>query len=77
MACNLPIISTDVGDVKELFSGVKGCLITENHPDDLSQKLLKIFNFHEFSDGREQIIKKNIDSLSIARKIYDIYTLES
>lgn len=29
MACNLPIVSTDVGDVREVTDGVEGCAIAE------------------------------------------------
>ena len=29
MACNCPIVSVNVGDVKEVLEGVNGCLITE------------------------------------------------
>lgn len=33
LACNLPVVSTDVGDVRERIKHVEGCVLCEN--DDL------------------------------------------
>lgn len=44
MACNLPIVSTDVGDVKELLSGVEESVIATQDANalaDASEKILK------------------------------------
>lgn len=77
MACNLPVISTPVGDVRILLNGVKGCAVSEQHDarelaklanDSLSGKLDGI-------DGCEQIKKLGLDSKTIAEKIYGIYQL--
>lgn len=40
MACNLPIISTDVGDVAWVIHKTKGCYIAERTPEDVAQKLI-------------------------------------
>jgi len=39
LATNTPVVSTDVGDVKEVLKDCKGCYITENHTDDLVRKI--------------------------------------
>lgn len=39
MACNIPIVSTDVGDVKRLLDGVHGCYTTSSEADNVSSKL--------------------------------------
>src|SRR5690606_12582973 len=35
MACNLPIVSTDVGDVKERIAGVKEAIMVEQNADSI------------------------------------------
>ncbi len=39
MACNLPVVSVDVGDVREVISGVDGCHICRPDPSDVADKL--------------------------------------
>ena len=71
MACNLPIISTDVGDVKEIIKDTDYCFMTGCSEEEISEKLKIIYNKRERSNGR-----KNIESLRddlIARKIINIY----
>ena len=71
MACNLPIISTDVGDVKEIVKGTEYCFITGHSEDEIATKLKIIYEKKERSNGR-----KNIEHLRddlIAKKIIKIY----
>ncbi|NGZ95507.1 MAG: hypothetical protein CV089_05130 [Nitrospira sp. WS110] len=39
LACDLPVISVDVGDVRERIDGIKGCHIALPDPGDLGAKL--------------------------------------
>jgi glycosyltransferase involved in cell wall biosynthesis len=39
LACHLPIVSVDVGDVAERIRGVEGCHLAEANPTDLARKL--------------------------------------
>jgi glycosyltransferase involved in cell wall biosynthesis len=39
LACNVPVVSVDVGDVRERISGIEGCHIALPDPDDLGIKL--------------------------------------
>jgi glycosyltransferase involved in cell wall biosynthesis len=39
MACNLPIVSTNVGDVSEVIGGVEGCFLAEHTAEDLADKV--------------------------------------
>ena len=43
MLCGCPIISVDVGDVKDMISGIVGCFIARREPEDIADKLLHIF----------------------------------
>jgi teichuronic acid biosynthesis glycosyltransferase TuaC len=39
LACNLPIVSVDVGDVRERIEGIQGCYLASANPNDLAIKL--------------------------------------
>jgi glycosyltransferase involved in cell wall biosynthesis len=41
LACNLPVVSTDVGDVRDIFSGIAGVHICERNVDALAEGLRK------------------------------------
>jgi glycosyltransferase involved in cell wall biosynthesis len=71
MACNLPIVSTDVGDVKELISSTDGCYIAPADPMDFAIELEKALGFTKPTNGRENI--KFLDQNIIAEKIIGIY----
>lgn len=73
LACNCPIVSTDVGDVRSLLEGVEGCYITGFKKEDVSSALIKAINFKGRVKGREIIIRKSIDAESVAKKIIGIY----
>jgi len=39
LACNLPVVSVDVGDVREQIAGIDGCHLAAPEPEDLAAKL--------------------------------------
>lgn len=71
MVCNLPIVSTDVGDVAQVISNTDGCYITSYDPADIADKLKKALRFGRPTNGRNNINKLEINI--VARKIIDIY----
>jgi len=73
MACNCPIVSTDVGDVKEVIGNTEGCYITSYDPKDVAEKIKMAFDFGKRTNGRKQIIKLGLDSDTISKGIKDIY----
>lgn len=73
MACNLPIVSTDVGDVKDVIGNTKGCYITSFDPKEVAKKIQMALDFGKRTNGRERIIKLGLDSDTIAKKIINIY----
>ncbi len=73
MACNCPIVSTDVGDVKDVFGDTEGCYITTYDPQDVAEKIKMSLEFGKRTKGRERIIQAGLDSKTIANKIIDIY----
>jgi glycosyltransferase involved in cell wall biosynthesis len=58
MACNLPIVSVDVGDVKERLRNVTECtVINSSNPSDLAPSLEKTLLRKQRSNGREQALE--------------------
>jgi glycosyltransferase involved in cell wall biosynthesis len=76
MACNRPIVSTNVGDVKWLFGNEPGHYITSFESNDVAKKLKLAIEFSTMknqTNGRERIINLGLDSDNIANKIIKIY----
>lgn len=71
MACNCPIVSTDVGDVKSVIGGTEGCYITTYDPKDVAQKIRMAIDFGKRTNGRDKI--SHLEIGRVAKKIVDIY----
>lgn len=76
MACNCPIVSTDVGDVKEIIGDTDGCYITSFDAEDVADKIKKALHFSKTNGrtkGRHRLIELGLDSESIAKRIISVY----
>ncbi len=71
MAVSIPIVATDVGDVRELISDTEGCYVCGFDIADASEKLEKALNFGKRTTGRKDV--EHLRSDIIAKKILDIY----
>ena len=71
LACNCPIISTDVGDVKELANGTKNCYIVEYDAKQIEQRIRDILSSNKKSDGRAAV--KHLSLEKIATDVYSVY----
>lgn len=72
MACNLPVVCVNVGDVSELFGNIPGYFISKNDPQHLAINLKKSLIFGK-TEGRRRIVELGLDSISIAKKIVGLY----
>jgi glycosyltransferase involved in cell wall biosynthesis len=76
MACNIPIVTTNVGDVSWVIANTKGCFICGFDPMDVKLKLDEALVFSQKigrTNGRQRIIELGLDSGSVARRIVQIY----
>lgn len=71
MACGLPVVSTDVGDVRDMVDGVAGCFVCRSSPVELALGIEKAFLFGGRTRGRAKM--RNYDMKRISRKLVNIY----
>ena len=74
MACGCPIVSVDVGDVRERTEGVEGCFVAATRdPKELAALLQKAFAFKGKTKGRERLIEDGLDNRRVAQRLVEIY----
>lgn len=76
MACNCPIVSTDVGDVREVLGNTYGCYMSSFSPNDVAEKINMALDFSKTigrTNGRKRIMELGLDADTIAKKIIDVY----
>lgn len=74
LACGCPIVSVDVGDVKERVAEINGCYVAETRdPKELSALLRKVLMTENRVPGRERIIKDGLDNVQVAQHLMEIY----
>lgn len=73
MACGCPIVSVDVGDVKDLIGGVEGCYIAERSTESVALNLEEAITFKKRTAGRQRIMRCGLTNDTIAEKLVEIY----
>ena len=74
LACGCPVVSVDVGDVKERMVGVDGCYVAETRePHELADLLRKAMAVEGKTKGREKIVAEGLDNKLVAEKLMGIY----
>lgn len=74
MACGCPIVSVDVGDVRERVDGVEGCYVAKTRePKELACLLDKALAIKEKTQGRDKIIVDGLDNRQVAEKLIELY----
>ena len=59
MACDRPLVSTDVGDVRDLCAGVRGCFICSHDPEDMAAKIAAAMTLDGSQPGgRARIVER-------------------
>ena len=71
MACNLPIVSTDVGDVREVIGHTDACFISSPDAAEFAAKVDEVLRRGERTQGRRDI--GHLARPVVAAKIVDVY----
>jgi glycosyltransferase involved in cell wall biosynthesis len=65
MACDLPVVSVDVGDVRELVEGTRHCHVCAAEPEALAAAVSAVVRaLPERSDGRARSVGIGLDAVS-------------
>ena len=74
LACGCPVVSVDVGDVKERLESVAGCHVaTTREPMELDELLRKALAFDGKTNGREKLLADGLDNRQVADRLVGIY----
>jgi len=71
LACDVPVVSVDVGDVSERLEGVAGCYLAEATPEDLARKLRLVLEGPGRVEGQARMSELGIER--VAAKLRGIY----
>lgn len=74
LACGCPIVSVDVGDVKERIEGIDGCYVAKSgEAKELSGLLNTLLAKGKRTKGLEKLIADGLDNQMVARQLVGIY----
>ena len=73
MACGTPIVSVDVGDVKEVLADVDGCFISTYDANNVATHLKQALKFEGKTNGPQSIIEKGLSNELVVKRIFEIY----
>lgn len=72
LACNLAVVSVDVGDVRQRMGSIEGCIICENDlPETIADGLVRALEHGSEINGRVAVL--DLDERYIAQKLLDLY----
>jgi teichuronic acid biosynthesis glycosyltransferase TuaC len=74
MACNLPVVATDVGDVVSVMDGCSPSAIAAQDPISIANALKAVIFANTRSNGRDLIRKKVLDSKGITERVIAKYS---
>lgn len=73
LACNLPIVTVDVGTVKELLSGAQGSFITDYKSSSIASALKEVLKTNQRANSHSAV--SDLDNKLIASRVFEIYKL--
>ncbi|MEZ4895210.1 MAG: glycosyltransferase [Saprospiraceae bacterium] len=71
LACNVPVVSVDVGDVRERIASISGCYLALPTPMDLATQLQRVHLGPRRIAGRTAV--QQISLLEVARRLRNFY----
>jgi len=72
LACDLPVVSVEVGDVKEVIENIEGCILSDRNTEDFARNIITALSAtNKKKDIRNQIMR--FDSKNVGEQIYKYY----
>ncbi len=73
LACNLPVVSTDVGDVREILEGIEGCEICGDNAESLGQGLKRVLDRRADKPFKGRVSMTRYDQSRVVAAIVKVY----
>lgn len=74
MCCNTPVVSTPVGNVREMIGDIEGAYVTETFDaNELAEACDKVLQSNIPFDGRQKFLDKGYGMAFVAEKLKNIY----
>lgn len=75
LCCNTPVVSTDVGNVREMIGDIPGCYVDDTFSSEkLAEYVKRVLNSTTNFNGRELFLAKGYDIQTVANKLNMLYT---
>lgn len=74
MMCGLPIVSVNVGDVKDVIGTTEGCRITSYSPEDIAEAIEEVTQRNIRTEGRKRIYELGLTNTEVAQKVMRVYS---
>jgi teichuronic acid biosynthesis glycosyltransferase TuaC len=71
IACNLPLVSVDVGDVREIIENVGNCYLVERDPAAIAEKVVLVLASNTRAEWDRS--KSKIDAAWAADRVLEVY----
>ncbi len=71
MACNLPIVTKDVGDAREVIGDTEGCFFTDGSVEDTARAIARALEFGRRTRGRERV--RHLSLEAEAQRVVRVY----
>lgn len=72
LACEVPVVSTDSGDTREMIDGVPFCYICRDDPAELAERSVNCIG-RRAEGGRQQLLRKGLSLEQVARRVVGVY----
>ena len=77
LACNVPVVSVDVGDVRKVLENIDGCYIADRNVDDFTRKIICVLEEERKINSREKMLQFSCESIGEATlRIYESLSKE-
>ena len=74
ICCNTPVVSTDVGNVRDMIDDIPGCYVTKKkEATELAEDVLKVLKSKEEFKGRDLFLAKGYGIEKVAEKLANLY----
>jgi glycosyltransferase involved in cell wall biosynthesis len=74
LACDTPVVSTDVGDVTSLFGAAPACFVTSRDPQRVAWALERALAWTGPVGGRELVLAQGLSPASVAERYLQVFS---